>query len=74
MTKDQKEQFIELLKDIREHSWSITTNKVSKKDRYANLGGILLCTDAIIGLFELDKKEVLCEIEKSIPELNLENN
>lgn len=73
MTQYQKEQFIELLKDIREHSWSMTSNKVSKKDRFANLVGVLLCTDAIIDLFKLDKKEVLCEIEKHIPKLNLEN-
>ena len=70
MTKDQKKEFIALLKDIREHCWNITANKVSKKDRYANLGGILLCTDAIIDVFELDKKEVLSEIEKDIPELS----
>lgn len=70
MTKDQKEQFIALLKDIREHSWNITSNKVAKKDRFANLAGILLCTDAIIDVFELDKKEVLCEIEKGIPKLS----
>lgn len=27
MTKYQKEQLIELLKDIREHSWNMTSNE-----------------------------------------------
>jgi hypothetical protein len=52
------EEIEELIKDIRQQAFDLSSIKLSKNKKYKNCIGILLCTDALISILHLDKEKI----------------